>query len=281
MSACCSTTTPSTCSGSAAPRSPAQRSSGSTRRGACRVLHEVTVTDCQFIVTDTPGQALLDDLDLPLAPERIVRIDSPEYADAISRQSGRPVAEPDLGPATLFLLLFTSGTTGEPKAVRCTNGRIVAIGRRISEPWGFTNETVSYCCMPLFHGNALMSLWIPDAGCRRIHRAADRSSRRRGSSTTYGIRRHVLHLRRQGHRLRPGPTRAARRRRQPARHAFGPRRPRRTRPVPPPVRVRAGRGLWLERGRRPHRTRSATPPRRSAVRDARRRHRRTPTPAYL
>ena len=57
--------------------------------------------------------------------------------------------------------IFTSGTTGSPKAVRCTQGRLAAIGWRASEIYGFERDDVCYCPMPLFHGNAVMALWAP------------------------------------------------------------------------------------------------------------------------
>jgi fatty-acyl-CoA synthase len=61
----------------------------------------------------------------------------------------------------LLLLLFTSGTTGTSKAVRCTQGRLAAVAYAASEKFGHVREDVDYCCMPLFHGNAIMALWAP------------------------------------------------------------------------------------------------------------------------
>ncbi len=61
----------------------------------------------------------------------------------------------------LFLLLFTSGTTGVPKAVRCTQGRLAWIALRSGQFYGYERSDVAYCAMPLFHGNALMVLWGP------------------------------------------------------------------------------------------------------------------------
>jgi fatty-acyl-CoA synthase len=62
---------------------------------------------------------------------------------------------------SLFLLLFTSGTTGPPKAVRCTQGRLAGIAEVAAPGYGYTRDSVCYCPMPLFHGNALMALWGP------------------------------------------------------------------------------------------------------------------------
>ena len=72
-----------------------------------------------------------------------------------------PLSNAAVSPSDLFLLLFTSGTTGSPKAVRCTQGRLAAIGERASEIYGFERDDVCYCPMPLFHGNAIMALWAP------------------------------------------------------------------------------------------------------------------------
>jgi fatty-acyl-CoA synthase len=75
-------------------------------------------------------------------------IDLVEAADAVDRES-------------LYLLIFTSGTTGVPKAVRCTQGRLADIAEVAAPGYGYTAEDVCYCPMPLFHGNALMALWGP------------------------------------------------------------------------------------------------------------------------
>ncbi|STZ72811.1 Very long-chain acyl-CoA synthetase [Mycolicibacterium fortuitum] len=62
---------------------------------------------------------------------------------------------------SLMLLLFTSGTTGASKAVICSQGRLARIAYAAAEKFGHVREDVEYCCMPLFHGNAIMALWAP------------------------------------------------------------------------------------------------------------------------
>ncbi len=61
----------------------------------------------------------------------------------------------------MFLLLFTSGTTGTSKAVKCSQGRLARIAYAATDKFGHHSGDVDYCCMPLFHGNALMALWAP------------------------------------------------------------------------------------------------------------------------
>ncbi len=67
----------------------------------------------------------------------------------------------EVDEGALYLLIFTSGTTGVPKAVRCTQGRLAGIAEVAAPGYGYTAEDVCYCPMPLFHGNALMALWGP------------------------------------------------------------------------------------------------------------------------
>jgi fatty-acyl-CoA synthase len=63
--------------------------------------------------------------------------------------------------STLFLLLFTSGTTGAPKAVICTQGRLASIATNANVMLQLTPDDVAYCAMPMFHSNALMANWAP------------------------------------------------------------------------------------------------------------------------
>ena len=136
----------------------------STRRGEA-LAGDIRRTDCQVLVTDAEGAALLDGFDTGVPPDRVVRVDGLGYADQIAAFADVSAAEVVLAsqpvPEDLFLLLFTSGTTGSPKAVRCTQGRLASIALRAAEAYGFDASDVAYCTMPLFHGNALMVLWGP------------------------------------------------------------------------------------------------------------------------
>jgi fatty-acyl-CoA synthase len=67
----------------------------------------------------------------------------------------------EVGEESLFQLIFTSGTTGTPKAVRCTQGRLAGIAEVAAPAYGYAGDDICYCPMPLFHGNAIMALWGP------------------------------------------------------------------------------------------------------------------------
>jgi crotonobetaine/carnitine-CoA ligase len=52
-------------------------------------------------------------------------------------------------------LMFTSGTTGASKGVVQTHGHIVLEGKVFAEQMRLTSDDVIYCCLPMFHSNAL------------------------------------------------------------------------------------------------------------------------------
>ncbi|WP_396934295.1 AMP-binding protein [Mycolicibacterium sp.] len=130
-------------------------------RGAAELAAEIRLADCQLIVTDSAGAARLRNLDLGLSPDRFLKIDDPEYTAALDALRPEPAIAPGVDADSLLLLLFTSGTTGTSKAVRCSQGRLARIAYAAGEKFGHVREDVEYCCMPLFHGNAIMALWAP------------------------------------------------------------------------------------------------------------------------
>lgn len=130
-------------------------------RGAAELAAEIRLADCQLIVTDNAGAQRLRDLDLGLTPERFLVVDGPDYAAQVDAHRVAPTASPKVTEDSLMLLLFTSGTTGASKAVICSQGRLARIAYAAAEKFGHVREDVEYCCMPLFHGNAIMALWAP------------------------------------------------------------------------------------------------------------------------
>jgi fatty-acyl-CoA synthase len=127
-----------------------------TRRGA-ELERDVRHTDCQLVVTDTAQAGALKGLDLGLAADRVMAVDEQPYLDRVEAGRGGALRDVHPGPADLYLLLFTSGSTGAPKAVRMTQGRAARTGARLP----FTTDDVLYSAMPLFHGNALVSVVFP------------------------------------------------------------------------------------------------------------------------
>lgn len=130
-------------------------------RGDTELAAEIRHADCRLIVTDGAGAGRLRGLDVGLGPDRVLVIDTADYAALIDAHREPPAAAPGVDAGTLLLLLFTSGTTGTSKAVKCSQGRLARIAYTAVEKFGHHRDDVDYCCMPLFHGNAIMALWAP------------------------------------------------------------------------------------------------------------------------
>ncbi|MEW5811113.1 MAG: AMP-binding protein [Actinomycetota bacterium] len=131
-------------------------------RGAQELAADIRHADCAVIVTDTAGASRLRSLDHGVRAELIWCIDDSDYHRRVHEHRGSPAAAAaGVDAMSLLLLLFTSGTTGTSKAVRCTQGRLARIAYTASAKFGHHRGDVDYCCMPLFHGNALMALWAP------------------------------------------------------------------------------------------------------------------------
>ncbi|MFF5257315.1 AMP-binding protein [Actinomadura viridis] len=145
-----------------------------TRRGA-ELAADIRHTDCDLIVTDDAHAGLLDGLDTGVPDERVLRTGAPEYATALPG----PAEPVEAGPRDRLLLLFTSGSTGAPKAVACGQGRLAAIAER-SADMGITRDSVTYIAMPLFHGNALMANLA-----MAVHAGATVALRRRFSASGF------------------------------------------------------------------------------------------------
>ena len=119
-----------------------------TRRGE-ELASDVRATSCDLVLTDRPEA--FDGLDLGGAR---VLDPSRSYAPA-------PLPADEARPDDLFMLIFTSGTTGAPKAVRCTQGKIATQGFGLVMRVGLQREDVTYASMPLFHSNAVITAWMP------------------------------------------------------------------------------------------------------------------------
>jgi fatty-acyl-CoA synthase len=131
------------------------------------LARDISHTECQLVVTDSDHLGLVEGLDLGPAigragrdNPRILVVDSPEYQRALESVGAFEAAE-EVAASSLGYLIFTSGTSGAPKAVRCTQGRMAFIGGAVMGLFTLVPEDVCYVSMPLFHSNALMAGWAP------------------------------------------------------------------------------------------------------------------------
>jgi fatty-acyl-CoA synthase len=117
------------------------------RRGTA-LAQDVARTDCQYVLAEPRYAALLPAMDVPVLPFDELELPGQAPLDVT------PAAADDL-----LMLIFTSGTSGEPKAVRCTHGKIAVPGRMLAGRFGLTAADTVYVSMPLFHSNAIMAGW--------------------------------------------------------------------------------------------------------------------------
>jgi fatty-acyl-CoA synthase len=109
---------------------------------------DVARTDCQYVLAEPQYAALLPAMNVPVLP--LDGLELPEHAPL------------DVAPAAaedLLMLIFTSGTSGEPKAVRCTHGKIAVPGQMLASRFRLTTADTVYVSMPMFHSNAIMAGW--------------------------------------------------------------------------------------------------------------------------
>ncbi|MDQ1509075.1 MAG: steroid-22-oyl-CoA synthetase, partial [Actinomycetota bacterium] len=141
-----------------------------TRRDE-HLLRDALHTHCGLVITEPRHEALLapiaDRLPPILSSARFSGPDDPRstlgasLAEALSTHAAAadPGLEPDVD--AIWALIFTSGTSDAPKAVICSQRRLLVTGKRMTMIMDIGPEDVGYVCMPLFHSNAVQVGWAP------------------------------------------------------------------------------------------------------------------------
>lgn len=79
---------------------------------------------------------------------------SGSFRDSLDEvDSGAPVLP--RGPNDLAALLYSSGTTGQPKGIPLTHHNIAQNARELADAWGFTSSDVLLHALPMFHTHGL------------------------------------------------------------------------------------------------------------------------------
>jgi fatty-acyl-CoA synthase len=126
-----------------------------TRRGEA-LAADIARADCQIVVTDAEHRPLLNGLDL--SGVRVLDASSGEWAQLIEAP-GELAPYREAAPMDTFMLIFTSGTSGDPKAVQVSHFMVLMSGRNLVQRFAITRDDTCYLSMPLFHSNALVAGW--------------------------------------------------------------------------------------------------------------------------
>jgi len=127
-----------------------------TRRGA-QLLHDVQHTHCGLVIYEPKHADLIGPV---IGDLGTVLVAGDSLGEALA-------AEDDTDPGlevsveTPWTLIFTSGTAAAPKAVLCSQRRILMTGNRMVQLMGLGPDDVGYVSMPLFHSNSVMVGWAP------------------------------------------------------------------------------------------------------------------------
>jgi fatty-acyl-CoA synthase len=128
------------------------------RRGPA-LARDIAHADCQLVLADSKSSATLGDIDH-------INVDSPGWADEVAGHRDAAISFQQASPDDLFMLIFTSGTSGDPKAVMCSHGKVAIAGVTMSDRFALGPADVCYASMPLFHSNAVLVGWAVALACR-------------------------------------------------------------------------------------------------------------------
>ena len=131
-----------------------------TRRGS-GLSADIRRSDCQLLLVDSDHLPLLDGLDL--RGITVLDVTSRRYLDAVTTAAPL-VPHREVGPSDTLMMIFTSGTSGDPKAVRFAHVMAILCGASLIGQYDITGADVCYLSMPLFHSNGVAAGWAVAIG---------------------------------------------------------------------------------------------------------------------
>ncbi|MFC4112504.1 AMP-binding protein [Nonomuraea zeae] len=125
------------------------------------LVRDARATDVDLLLADAPyagvARPVAEALGIPAHDLESLGLEPPGPGGPGPEAPGPAGAAPD--PGALVMLIFTSGTSGRPRAVRITQRKIAVPGTSLAAL--LTPGDVVYCSMPLFHSGALMAAYAP------------------------------------------------------------------------------------------------------------------------
>lgn len=126
-----------------------------TRRGE-GLARDILRSDCQVLLTDPEHAPLLDGLDL--GDVLVFDVTTSAWSDLVDA-AGPLEPYREVQPTDPFMLIFTSGTSGDPKPVQLAHMMVLFAGATLVPKFSITTDDVVYLSMPLFHSNAILAGW--------------------------------------------------------------------------------------------------------------------------
>ena len=111
------------------------------RRGV-GLLADIRRADCQLLLVNPDHLPLLDGLDL--ADVTVLDVSSRRYLDAVAAAPPL-VPHREVGPSDTLMMIFTSGTSGDPKAVRFAHVVAILCGASLIAQFDITATTCATC----------------------------------------------------------------------------------------------------------------------------------------
>lgn len=131
-----------------------------TRRGT-GLLADIRRSDCQILLVDDEHRELLEGVDVNGI--HVLDVTGAGYARAVAAAPPLVPHREVAGPDTL-MMIFTSGTSGDPKAVRFAHAMAIMCGASLIFQYDVTADDVCYLAMPLFHSNGVAAGWAVAIG---------------------------------------------------------------------------------------------------------------------
>ncbi|NVB43319.1 long-chain fatty acid--CoA ligase [Pseudenhygromyxa sp. WMMC2535] len=140
----------------------------------------ITQAGPRIMFWDREFAELIDSLRPQLGDAKIVALDEPRAGDlefsSFRDQPSTPPPRPEFGPDQPWVLCYTGGTTGLPKAALLTHGTIAWNAINTVSSWGLSKADVAVLNAPMFHTGGLNVFTAPlvhAGGCSILCREFD------------------------------------------------------------------------------------------------------------
>tara|TARA_B100000686_G_scaffold332159_1_gene396586 strand:+ start:4541 stop:6034 length:1494 start_codon:yes stop_codon:yes gene_type:complete len=115
-----------------------------------------TPEEVNFYVDDAePSLTVFDPFETPKVGVRSESVGEGGSVTKLADNSDLDSAATSRAGSDLAAMLYTSGTTGRPKAAMLSHRALIANGRALNKIWGFGPDDVLLHCLPIFHVHGL------------------------------------------------------------------------------------------------------------------------------